>query len=113
MALMAFLFPRARRSEPRGIPAGTFLDKPERNAMELRPIPTKSDVAPRPARDSDAVWEAIAADSYRITLPPDAVSGEVFPDIETALLAAADQLQRTPTQPELPPIADLHRRSKT
>jgi hypothetical protein len=107
---LSFMFPRARRSEPRVIPAGTF------EPVESRAFPTKSDVAPRPTRDSaaelEALWEAGEGDVFRITLPPDAPRGDVFPNIEAALLAATEQLQRTPSQPELPPIADLHRRSK-
>jgi hypothetical protein len=118
MPLSLFNFPRSRRSEPR-VPTGTFSRVPAPKQPQSRRIPTRSDVAPRPSagaredRKSDAAWEAAGAEVYRITLPPGAPDGEVFPDLESALLAAADQLQRTPSQPELPPIADPHRRAKS
>ncbi|HEX2677263.1 MAG TPA: hypothetical protein VHM19_11500 [Polyangiales bacterium] len=114
MGLLAFMFPRARRSEPRVVPVGTFGE-----AKVTAPTPPVSDVAPKPRaaeRISEtsfaATWEHEDSNVYRLTLPPDAPEGEVFPNIEAALLAAADQVYRTPSQPELPPIADKHRKSQ-
>lgn len=106
MGFNAFMFPWARKSEPRVVPAGTFGREVARRA------PIKSDVVPRPSQAELDTWTEAEAEVFRLSLPSDVPPAEVFPDLETALLAAADQLQRTPTQPELPPIADVHRRSK-
>lgn len=107
MGFKSFMFPRARRSEPRGIPAGTFGDD------RARRVPIKSDVAPRlSTRRSEPDLCAEDADGFRLSLPSDVPPAEVFPDLASALLAAADQLQRTPTQPELPKVAEPHRRPK-
>jgi hypothetical protein len=57
-------------------------------------------------------WAQELSEVQQITLPADVMPADVFPDIESALLAAAEQLHRRPSQPELPVIADLHRRSK-
>jgi hypothetical protein len=50
--------------------------------------------------------------SEELTLPPSAPPTDVYPDIESALLAASDQLHRRPSEPELPPVADRYRRAK-
>jgi hypothetical protein len=76
-----------------GIPRGTFREK-------RKSAPSYDELA----------WAHEVSEI--LTLPPSAPPADVYPDIETALLAASDQLHRRPSQPELPPLADKYRRAK-
>lgn len=95
---------RARRSEP-NVPAGTVLEG-KRKSRE--PAPRASDLT----ADVTEGWENEDSDIYQLTLPAGETAGEVFPNIEAALIAATEQLQRGPSSPELPPIADRYRKSR-
>ena len=60
---------------------------------------------------AEVSWEGEDSDVFRLTLPPEAPTGDAYPDIESALLAATHR--RRPSQPELPPMAEPHRRTKS
>jgi hypothetical protein len=117
---------KARRSEP-NVPAGTFREGKRKSrpaVLPPKPVATKTVAkpAPGPARASDLTkdvseswtsgWESEDSDVYQLSLPPDVTPGDVFPNIESALQAATEQLQRGPSSPELPPIADRYRKSR-
>lgn len=117
---------KARRSEP-NVPAGTFREGKRKSrpaVLPPKPAATTSvgKTASAPAHASDLTkdvseswasgWQSEDSDVYQLSLPPDLTPADVFPNIESALLAATDQLQRGPSSPELPPIADRYRKRR-
>ena len=66
----------------------------------------------REATAPELGWELEASDVFELTVPPGHIPVNAFPDIESALLAATEQVTRTPSSPELPTLADPHRRPK-
>jgi hypothetical protein len=101
MAANAFSSSKPKLPDVR-IPSGTFGESAARTRSSM-PTP----------RSSAASYEILA-------LPPSAPASEIYPDIESALIAASDQLQRSaewaPEQPavrsELPALPRLYRRAK-
>ena len=89
------------------IPRGTFREKGSRGSEPGAAAARKS----APSYD-ELSWEHEVSEIQTLTLPPSVPPADVYPDIESALLAASEQLHRLPSQPELPPIADFYRRAK-
>ena len=103
MASNAIKRPQSTRVTP-GIPTGTFgtISSAMARSGTWRLTPAQHEPG----------WDDEVSDLEKLSLPASVPPADVYADIETALLAASEQLHRLPSSPELPRVADLYRRSK-
>ena len=69
-----------------------------------------SRATPRRIRRREPGWESEASDVFELQVPPGPIPNHAFPDIASALLAAAEGTLVSEKSPELPTLAEPHRR---